>query len=425
MNLIHFPAPQAATDLPQPPFAMSNVEYVAANVVFEQDRLRSQLAEIGLRPSAGHTGGFFIYLAPTGWGMAPYSACTMWADVADYDSSDGTPGRVILGGFYSGKAYPIMRDIYRAPVEDGRSSFTSSLDGIVGEGGPPGRPVLRLALTARSGKPAVPKSGVHFYLRPLGGGSVRLSQIAHSSISNPVTVEDLRINGQQSAAFSSVPVVATTGGLHLTGMALTFGAPVEFARSGWARNDSDLVYLLGRWSRAVLMVDTELRVAYLNEAAERSLGDGLLVQRGRLRAATRGSDRLLKSALAGQGAWPGPEAAPHLVTIERPSGRKPYLVTLVPIGQAGSRRILVIVADPDAPQDLGRAEVLQTLGLTRGEARVAALIGSGLSPREAAGILGNKEATVRFNLKRVFDKLGLSRQSELAVLVTRLDLLGF
>ena len=64
---------------------------------------------------------------------------------------------------------------------------------------------------------------------------------------------------------------------------------------------------------------------------------------------------------------------------------------------------------------------LVALDLTRGEARVAMLVGRGHSPRETASLLGIAEGTVRVQLRSCFAKLGLNRQSELAVLVTRLD----
>lgn len=47
-------------------------------------------------------------------------------------------------------------------------------------------------------------------------------------------------------------------------------------------------------------------------------------------------------------------------------------------------------------------------------------MGAGLPPREAASRLGITEETARTTLKRVFAKTGVSRQSELAVLLSRL-----
>ncbi|MBR1188915.1 hypothetical protein JQ634_13335 [Bradyrhizobium sp. AUGA SZCCT0240] len=60
--------------------------------------------------------------------------------------------------------------------------------------------------------------------------------------------------------------------------------------------------------------------------------------------------------------------------------------------------------------------------LTFGEAKVAALVGSGLSARETAEKLGIPNETVRNVLKRVFYKVGVSRQNELAALLSKLVL---
>jgi DNA-binding CsgD family transcriptional regulator len=52
----------------------------------------------------------------------------------------------------------------------------------------------------------------------------------------------------------------------------------------------------------------------------------------------------------------------------------------------------------------------------------AALVGSGLAPREAAARLGIGGETARTALKWVFSKVGVSRQSELTALLTKLVL---
>jgi len=59
---------------------------------------------------------------------------------------------------------------------------------------------------------------------------------------------------------------------------------------------------------------------------------------------------------------------------------------------------------------------------TLGEAKVAALVGSGAAPRDAAERLGITEETARTVLKRVFSKVGISRQSDLTALLTKLVL---
>ncbi|MGH1569520.1 hypothetical protein ACRAWG_01170 [Methylobacterium sp. P31] len=61
--------------------------------------------------------------------------------------------------------------------------------------------------------------------------------------------------------------------------------------------------------------------------------------------------------------------------------------------------------------------------LTLGEARLAALVGAGAAPADAAAALGIADATARTVLKRVFEKIGVSRQSELAALLGKLFML--
>ena len=68
-------------------------------------------------------------------------------------------------------------------------------------------------------------------------------------------------------------------------------------------------------------------------------------------------------------------------------------------------------------------DLVQSLfGLALAEARVATLIGAGLSPQQAAEKLGISVKNVRTTLQHVFTKIGVSRQSELAVLLTKLAL---
>ncbi len=69
------------------------------------------------------------------------------------------------------------------------------------------------------------------------------------------------------------------------------------------------------------------------------------------------------------------------------------------------------------------SDLLQRLfALTPAEARVAELIGSGISPRKAAEKLRISEGNVRTTLKHACRKVGVSRQSELAIILTKLSL---
>ena len=104
-------------------------------------------------------------------------------------------------------------------------------------------------------------------------------------------------------------------------------------------------------------------------------------------------------------------------------GHTPLIFHLFPMeGSFGSTFGILVVTTLDA-RDVPSTNLVERLfALAPAEARVAALIGSGLSPRQAAEKLGISEGTVRTVLKHVFTKVGVSRQSELAVLLTKLTL---
>jgi DNA-binding CsgD family transcriptional regulator len=81
-------------------------------------------------------------------------------------------------------------------------------------------------------------------------------------------------------------------------------------------------------------------------------------------------------------------------------------------------RILLLIVDPSA-RNLAVAPALQaTFGLTNAEARVATLVGSGLSGPQAAQALGVSPETVKTHLARCFEKMSIHSQVELARIVS-------
>lgn len=119
------------------------------------------------------------------------------------------------------------------------------------------------------------------------------------------------------------------------------------------------------------------------------------------------------------------------ILIASPAGDPPTVAYVMPVATtlkpelAGfdanvSAIVLLIAQNPLEPAD--PAVVRDILGLTLGEARVASLIGAGRSKREAAASIGISEETVLTVLNRIYAKTSLSRESHLAVLLTRLTL---
>ncbi len=190
---------------------------------------------------------------------------------------------------------------------------------------------------------------------------------------------------------------------------------------------------LARLDVGVYLVDDSGKVLVANPSAERMIGDVLMVTDHRLvarldpeRAALRAAiDSVIRSDPAEPGAIPGPivlhglasdaYAVAYVLPV-RATDDHPFARALV------GARAIVVVRSSMGNDPLDPALVRDLLNITLGEARIAALVGAGIQPKEAAARLGIAEETARTVLKRVFAKTGVSRQSDLASLLTRLVL---
>jgi DNA-binding CsgD family transcriptional regulator/PAS domain-containing protein len=189
---------------------------------------------------------------------------------------------------------------------------------------------------------------------------------------------------------------------------------------------------LARVGVGVFLLDARKRVIFANRAAEDLAAEGVKVVDGFLSAPQ--DLRALKSEIERviRAAPEEADAAPKPVLFHRASCERPLTFYVLPITARGLHdaaaqflshaRAVVLAIDPQAGAPADPAVVRDLLGLTLGEARVAALVGSGVTPRGAAEKLGIAEDTARVVLKRVFAKAGVSRQSELSVLLTKLVL---
>jgi DNA-binding CsgD family transcriptional regulator len=117
------------------------------------------------------------------------------------------------------------------------------------------------------------------------------------------------------------------------------------------------------------------------------------------------------------------DRGPDIRRFPLPAGdvRPAYLVPLgTPSGLFSglpAARFAVFIPSHRASATARALEV--ALGLTRSEAKLAEQIALGRSLQEAAEVLSLSEATIRTYAKRIFSKLGISRQSELAASAAR------
>jgi len=182
-------------------------------------------------------------------------------------------------------------------------------------------------------------------------------------------------------------------------------------------------------SIGILVVDWRGKVLAANRTAQDMLQteDALIERNGVLRAWHRDdNERLTHSlAVAIDSKRLGASGCIHL---SRQSGKTAYIATVAPLTEAvdlasmgGNRAALIMINEPERENSSGLRKALQqAFGLTPAEARTASLVGSGLAPQDVADQIGITVGTIRSELKDIFEKLNISRQSELAALVARL-----
>ena len=196
-----------------------------------------------------------------------------------------------------------------------------------------------------------------------------------------------------------------------------------------------LAKAMERMARATFLVDGFATVLRANAAGATLLAarDGLFNEldgSGRL-CATKPDEtatlrRLITEAVANQDA--GANGGSHL-RISRRAPHPPLVVTVLSIGSPGTSlgglppttAALLLVSQPEARSEAPSPGLLRDVfGLTRAEAEVAARAAQGEEVARIAEGLGITSGTTRLHLHRVFEKTGVHRQAELALVLARL-----
>jgi len=148
--------------------------------------------------------------------------------------------------------------------------------------------------------------------------------------------------------------------------------------------------------------------------------DGLDVTAGRLRAAHPADDRALDAAI--RRTLTGAAAT---LRITRRSGRAAYIITLYPLPRQSrmlapaEAAILVTVIDPAIPPPASTPHIRAAFDLTPREAEMAIRMMEGHSVESAATVMAIGLPTARVHLRRILQKTGTARQSELVRLLAR------
>lgn len=408
-------------ELPPPPYQVGNVHLKFIGIRLAKAAARALLPP-ELEPAESNGGLICVYSASSGSVVAPFTACYAAVEVKGFNAPDGSSGYYIAEGHYSGGGGDFMRRYYNLNALKGGSRQFREGDIEVGVGGPPGMDTLELRLRS----PATPPpfiSGVHHYLGRRPGGGSTIFPIAFSGYLANTAPISAEISDLATERFRLARPIELTFATECTEGSLTFGVPQAIGEpSRLADNAAQgtLLNAFARVGRAAIIVSASGEVRNMSAGAREKLGDGLSLSAGRLRVARaedqRELDRQIATAtLAVHGDAPAP------IRITR-SSSGPLILEVFAIGAAatGLPAALILINDPAIPTARNPGPALQLLGLTAAEARIAEHVGSGLSPRQTAEKIDNAEGTVRTTLKRIYEKLNINRQSELARIVARL-----
>jgi DNA-binding CsgD family transcriptional regulator len=181
--------------------------------------------------------------------------------------------------------------------------------------------------------------------------------------------------------------------------------------------------VLDKLDHGVVLLDRRGRVLFVNHAAEAlvALRDGVTLTLEGIQAATSTGTtrlrRLIADAITNAGGG--------TMRIGRPSLAEPFLLFVAPaqahwiwpVDQAPAA--VVFITDPQAAATVDPTLLTQLFGLTATEAKVAASIAAGKGLPQTALALRISTNTAHTHLKRIFQKCGVSRQTELVRMLTR------
>lgn len=362
-------------------------------------------------------GVIMLYTAPRGWIIAPFSACVATLHVKGYDQPDKFPSNFIHTAFYSGATAETFRHVFNDRVRIGSASIDIDDDGrLSAQAGVDGADAVRVSArsTNRRSDEIV---GVNTYLTTFGNG-IQTQTTSYSSRFRDLEDVSIEILDTAPEPLRRLRPLEVVWPIRLDGMAMTFNAPRPLDELQ-AANAVDVAQaavfdLLRKIGRAAVLVTRRGRPIFVTPEAEVLLGAepaGLIA-----------TPRLFDRQQGDPTSWRGTARLGEPVVVEHPPGR-PLVLQMLPMlpGVADEPVMLMLISDPRAPAHRNPEPLLQMLGLTRAEARLAARVGRGQPPQSAASDLGITRQTARTTLKLVFEKLEVSRQAQLAQFVSRLD----
>ena len=200
---------------------------------------------------------------------------------------------------------------------------------------------------------------------------------------------------------------------------------VRHALAGAEALGASLTELLDNTRIGVIHLNRRGRIVLANDRARALLrrGDGLSDRDGFLDAQETADDAQFKRLLTRALPTFGGQAISGAMTVGRSSPLPRIVLHVSPVGAHqtafGPRHVAatVLVVDPVSRPRIDANLVAATLRLTRSEGQIAASLAEGNSVRDIAVLSSREESSVRWHVRRIHRKLGISRQTDLVRLV--------
>lgn len=408
--------------IPPPPYHVRDVQMLFITCRFKPEAVRA-IVPLELTPAKSSWGVIAMYSVPSGWAIAPYAGFFMSLELEGLDSTDGSPGMYMHSGLYSGVGGEVMRTLYNRNFRAGWSRQGLREGRVLAEAGYDQTPVVRIE--AEIGPDLTQLNGTSRYIgRSSSGGfnSYFISFALSSYEARPTKLEYLP--GAEGIIHCIEPQEFVWP-IYVPTASFSFSPP-RLLGDASDHIDADtrsagLVNLFARMGRSATIVEHNGTLVSLNAGAEQLIREGVIrLENGLLRAGGVGGRSLMEQMLASADRDKLKLISDRLVLST--SGGEPIIAQAISLdpGVAGPDKLLIFFDDPTRKLEINPAAALELLGLTPAEARIAGMVGAGDAPRAVAEHLDLSLNTVRSALKISFDKLGISRQSELARIVARL-----
>ncbi|EAQ13273.1 DNA-binding CsgD family transcriptional regulator [Maritimibacter alkaliphilus HTCC2654] len=407
-------------DDPPPPYQINVRDFLFIRAEFERDAVRAAVPE-ELEISDENTGFIGMTTSTGGWGLEPYSLVYIALDVKNAASADGTPRLFRAFNYYSGQPARLFRRHYNRRMQIGYCNQWNEGLTWYGEAGRD-EPEVRLTMRRTTEDFPDPVSGIHHYISDAPEGGLAHFYVTYTGRFAPAELIDYEV---LPAASDMLKMLKPTGFPFVNygpSGPLAISEPHPFDPTAGAPDTEahqlGLMDIISRIGLAAALVSRDGRLLFLNERARSMLA--MPQVGGRLITWRKEDQRHLDAEIvrAGQAG----SLVSDIVALVRPDSTVPIVARALPVSRAmaGEPAFLVLFTEPDARVSEEADKVLQVLGLTPAEARLAAGIGAGRSVGDCADYLGVTNNTARSTLKVVYDKLGISKQTELAGIVARL-----